>query len=374
MADAGPPATRLTPSQAYEAGVAEGRWQSDPAQRTVLPALDRIHANLRHRHRRGWLGRLIERPSPLTSPQGLYLWGGVGRGKTFLVDLLANTLPPDQVLRRHFHRFMSKVHAALQPLREAERSDPLAAVAERIANRCRVLCLDEFVVHDIGDAMILSGLLDALIDEGVTLVTTSNTAPGQLYRDGLQRPRFEPAIALLQRHCQVIELVSPTDHRLRNLTRAPVFIVPAGPEADQQLQVRFNQLAPDAHSLDTALRIEGRDLPARALSEGVAWFDFDALCEGPRAVADYIALARRFNTVLISGVPVFGAPTRDDAAKRFIHLIDEFYDRRVKLLLSADAAANALYANGRLRSQFERTESRLIEMQSTDYLAEAHRP
>lgn len=375
MADAGPtPATRLIPSQVYQSGVAEGRWQDDPAQRAVLPTLDRINAALARGDRRGWLGRLLDRPAVHAGVPGLYLWGGVGRGKTFLVDLLANTLPPAQVLRRHFHRFMGKVQAALQPLREAERSDPLSLVAERIAARCRVLCLDEFVVHDIGDAMILSGLLDALVDRGVTLVTTSNTAPSQLYRDGLQRSRFEPAIALLERHCEVIELASQTDYRLRNLTRAPVFIVPAGPEADVRLRERFHQLAPDACTLDTSLRIEGRDLPARALAEGVAWFDFAALCEGPRAVADYIALGRRFNTVLISGVPVFGSPTRDDAAKRFIHLIDEFYDRRVKLLLSADAPATGLYVAGRLRGQFERTESRLIEMQSTEYLAEAHRP
>jgi cell division protein ZapE len=283
------------------------------------------------------------------------------------------------VLRRHFHRFMGKVHAVLNDERDAGRSDPLAAVAEQIAGRCKVLCLDEFVVHDIGDAMILSGLLEHLVARDVTLVTTSNTEPAGLYRDGLQRARFEPAIALLQRHCEVIELDSPTDYRLRSLTRAPVYLVPAGDDADARLRERFDELAPQAgaashDAVGSSLLIEGRQLAARAVAEGVAWFDFAALCQGPRAVADYIELARRLNTVLVSDVPRFGEPSLDDAAKRFIHLIDEFYDRRVKLLLSADVDATDLYRAGRLRSQFERTESRLIEMQGSAYLALPHRP
>ena len=362
----------LTPSQVYRTGAAEGRWLADPAQRAVLPSLDRIHAGVAAARRPGWFDRLIRRAP--TGTRGLYLWGGVGRGKTFLVDLLANTLPDGTVLRRHFHRFMGKVHTTLVPLRDAARSDPLAAVADTIADRCVVLCLDEFVVLDIGDAMILSGLLEHLFERGVVLVTTSNTPPQDLYRDGLQRARFEPAITLLQRRCEVVELASPTDYRLRNLTRAPVYLVPPGADADRHLLERFRELAPDACALDTSLQIEGRAIPARALAEGVAWFDFAALCEGPRAVADYIELARRFNTVLVSGVPVFGAPALDDAARRFIHLVDEFYDRRVKLLLSAGAPATGLYPVGRLRAAFERAESRLIEMQGDDYLAQAHQP
>ena len=258
MADERAAATpELTPSTAYARGVAQGRWQDDPAQRNVLPALDRIHAALASPGRRSWFARFVGRTSSVHDVRGLYLWGGVGRGKTFLVDLLASTLPDSRVLRRHFHRFMGKVHAALNEERGTGRAEPLAAVAERIARRCRVLCLDEFVVNDIGDAMILSGLLDHLLEVDVTLVTTSNTEPSGLYRDGLQRARFEPAIALIQRHCEVIELASPTDYRLRSLIRAPVFLVPAGADADARLRERFGDLAPRPeirHPVPTAAR------------------------------------------------------------------------------------------------------------------------
>lgn len=363
----------MKPSAAYEAGVAAGRWQADPAQQAVLPELDRLYAAVSE-HSAGWLARVLRRGGASTAIDGLYLWGGVGRGKTFLVDLLAASLPEGRVLRRHFHRFMAEVHAALAPLRAQGRSDPLAAVADDIAGRCRLLCLDEFIVQDIGDAMILSGLLGALFERGVVLATTSNSPPSQLYRDGLQRARFLPAIALLERRCRVVELVSPTDYRLRNLARAPVYLVPAGAAADAGLRERFDTLAPHGAVFDTALAIEGRDVAARAVAEGVAWFDFAALCEGPRAAADYIVLARRFNTVLVSGVPVFAARAQDDAAQRFIHMVDEFYDRRVKLVLSAQDVPTRLYPAGRLRGAFERTESRLIEMQGVDYLAQAHQP
>lgn len=372
MADSGVvSATGLTPTGAYEAGVADGRWQADAAQRAVLPILDRIHGELsRAAHRPGWLRRLFRR-APATAHRGLYLWGGVGRGKTFLVDLLADSLPAGIARRRHFHRFMGEVHAQIRLL--GHRRDPLAAVADEVAGHCRLLCLDEFIVLDIGDAMILGRLLRALFARGVVLATTSNTPPRELYRDGLQRARFLPAIALLERQCEIVELASPTDYRLRALTRAPVYLVPADAAADAALRRFLLELAPGACEFGGTLEIEGRPLQARAVGDGVAWFDFAELCEGPRAAADYIELARSFNTVLISGVPVFGAPGRDDAAKRFIHLVDEFYDRRVKLLLSAQAPADGLYRAGPLRAQFERTESRLIEMQSTDYLAEEHR-
>lgn len=365
-----PPAS---PSGAYRAGVEAGRWQGDPAQESVLDALDRVHRELSGpRHPSLW-SRLLSRRRART-PRGIYLWGGVGRGKTFLVDLLAEQLPPDQVHRRHFHRFMGEVHARLRELREQRRRDPLAIVAADLAGQCRLLCLDEFVVLDIGDAMLLGGLLDALFARGVALATTSNTAPAQLYRDGLQRARFLPAIALIENHCEVIELTSATDYRLRNLTRAPVYLVAEEDAGDVPLRERFEQLAPGEFSIDAELLVEGRRIVARGLADGVAWFDFAELCEGPRAAADYIELARSFNSVLIGGLPQFGLSTRDDAAQRFIHLVDEFYDRRVKLLLSAEVPIPALYRAGRLRSQFERTESRLIEMQSREYLALEHRP
>jgi cell division protein ZapE len=376
MAEAGrvpDPAPAATPSQAWQAGVDAGRFQPDPAQQAILPALDRVHAAiLAGPARPGWLDRWRRRTP--TDARGLYLWGGVGRGKTFLIDLLAAQLPAERVLRRHFHRWMGEVHAQLRRLRAQDQADPLDRVAADIAGRCRLLCLDEFIVHDIGDAMLLSGLLHGLVERGVLLATSSNTAPGQLYRDGLQRARFEPAIDLLERHCQVLELASATDYRLRHLSRSPVHLVPADADSERALAARFDQLAPGAVERDTALEVEGRPIPARALADGVAWFDFAALCEGPRAVADYIEIARSFNTVLVSGVPQFGAPPRDDAAKRFIHLVDEFHDRRVKLLLTAAAPALALYPAGRLKPQFDRTASRLVEMQGQAYLAQAHRP
>lgn len=361
------------PSTAYEAGVAAGTWQADLRQRALLPVFDRIHAAARAGAERGLLARLRRRGAP-TRTQGVYLWGGVGRGKTFLLDLLAGSLPSARVHRRHFHRFMAEVHERLTVLRSLGRSEPLDHIAEDLAKQCRLLCLDEFIVNDIGDAMLLSGLLEGLFKRGVILATTSNTAPDNLYRDGLQRARFLPAIALLKRHCEVVELVSDTDYRLRGLSQAPVYLHPADGQAEAAQAQRFNELSRGEGRLSVALVVAGRPIPALGLAEDVAWFDFAALCAGPRAVSDYIELARSYSTVLLSGVPEFGAAALDDQAKRFILLIDEFYDRKVKLLLTAATPATGLYREGRLRAQFERTESRLIEMQSQDYLAQAHLP
>lgn len=363
------------PSAAYEAGVLAGRWQNDPNQRALLPLLDRTHAAARApaRPTGGLLSRL--RRSRASAPvPGLYLWGGVGRGKTFLLDLLAASLPPARVQRLHFHRFMAQVHGQLTKLREQVRADPLDDIAAQLARRCRVLCLDEFIVNDIGDAMLLSGLLEGLFSRGVMLATTSNTAPDNLYRNGLQRARFLPAIELLKRHCQVVELVSDTDYRLRGLTRAPVYLHPANAENEDRQAQRFMELGREEGPMPATLEIAGRTLAARGLAEDVAWFDFVQLCAGPRAVSDYIELARSYSTVLISGVPAFGAATLDDQAKRFILLVDEFYDRKVKLVLTAAVPITALYPAGRLRGEFERTESRLMEMQTQDYLAQAHQP
>lgn len=366
-----------TPGQAYQRGVDAGHWQDDPAQRAVLPHLDRLYEVLSPPGPRqsGLLERLLGRDRRQRAAAGLYLWGRVGRGKTFLLDLLAGQLPGGIVLREHFHRFMAQIHAALRERRELGQDEPLDRVAAAIAERCRLLCLDEFNVTDIGDAMLLSGLLSGLFRRGVLLATTSNTPPGELYRDGLQRSRFLPAIALIQSHCHVVELVSPTDWRLRSLTRAPVHLVPADAGNEQRLRERFLELAQGQRRFDTSVLIEGRRIPARGLGGDVAWFDFSVLCDGPRSVADYIELARSYGTVLISGVPQFGAPDRDDAARRFIHLVDEFYERRVKLLLTAQVPVTQLYPPvGRLRALFERTESRLIQMQSREYLAQEHRP
>jgi cell division protein ZapE len=366
--------TDLSPSARYHEGVAAHRWEADPAQLAVLPQFDRMHAALCSAPEEGGLlGRLkslfgedARAPVP-----GLYLWGSVGRGKTFLMDLFAASLPHGVALRRHFHRFMGEVHAHLRAL--GERADPLEAVAEGLAGRCRVLCLDEFLVNDIGDAMILANLLDALFKRGVALVTTSNTPPSQLYKDGLQRARFQPAIALIERHCQVVEMISAHDWRLRALTQASVYLTPPGAEAERALARIFaGQRHGEPHE-GGSIEINGRDIPLCRQAPGVLWFDFAALCEGPRAVADYIALARRVPTVIVANVPQFSIYS-EDAAKRFVLLVDEFYDRHVKLVLSAAAPITELYDGERHRAEFARTESRLIEMQSEHYLGLPHRP
>jgi cell division protein ZapE len=350
--------------------VAAGRWQEDPAQRAVLPALDRIHAGILERLAdRGWLARLAtrwRRPAPVP---GLYLHGGVGRGKTFLVDLLHDALPTGASRRVHFHRFMRHVHDDLAGLRD--QPDPLAVVARRLAER-PLLVLDEFFVTDIGDAMILHELLRHLVDAGVTVVTTSNIAPQGLYRDGLQRARFVPAIELIERHCEVIELLGPTDYRLRALVRSPLWLVPPGPASDARLAALYESLAPGSDRPERTIVVNDRPIHARRRGDGIAWFDFAELCEGPRAVADYIELAMSHNTVLVSGVPRFDDGS-NDPARRFVHLVDEFYDRGVKLAATSEVPVSALYAGTRLPREFERTISRLVEMQGQDYLAREHR-
>jgi cell division protein ZapE len=354
-----------SPSLRYAQGVAADAWQDDPAQRAVLGEFDRLHAQLTA-PQTGWFARW----RPRHAPRGIYLWGAVGRGKTMLMDLFVESLPPETALRVHFHRFMLDVHAQLRSL--GERRDPLDDVAAQLARKARVLCLDEFQVEDIGDAMILANLLRALFRAGVALVTTSNAPPGELYRDGLQRARFLPAISLLERHCQVREIVSPHDWRLRALTRAPVYLTPPGASAERALAALFDGLARGPVQEGGTLEINERAIPVRRACAQAAWFDFDALCEGPRGSADYIELARAFPAILISGVPQF-TPLREDAARRFIQMVDELYDRRVKLALSAAVPAVELYDGTRLRAAFSRATSRLIEMQSAQYLAEPHR-
>lgn len=365
----------LSPSARYQEGVAAHRWTSDPAQLAVLPEFDRMHAALcaPEENNGGLFGRLksLLGGEHRHAVSGLYLWGSVGRGKTFLMDLFAASLPHGVVLRRHFHRFMGEVHERLREL--GERQDPLVEVAIGIAARCRVLCLDEFLVNDIGDAMILSNLLEALFARGVALVTTSNTAPGSLYKEGLQRARFLPAIASIQRHCHVVEMISAHDWRLRALTHAPVYHTPPGPEAERELSRIFSTQAQGETHDGGEIIINDRPVPVRKRASNILWFDFAALCDGPRAVADYIALAKTAPAIIISNVPQFTIYS-EDPAKRFVQLVDEFYDRHVKLILSAAAPITELYDGERLRVEFGRTESRLIEMQSEEYLALPHRP
>ncbi len=356
----------MTPLQAFDARVAAGDSSDDPAQRRALAALTRIYDEIEAGRSRSWLQRAIQ---GRVTARGLYLWGGVGRGKTFLMDLFFDQLPVDGG-RLHFHRFMGRVHAELARLSEVE--DPLQRVAQQLADEARVWCLDEFVVSDIGDAMILGRLLKHLFAQGVTLVTTSNTQPNQLYRNGLQRAQFLPAIALIEQHCEVLELVSAQDYRLRALTQASVYHTPLGATAEAALERAFARLAPCANDPRAAIVINGRDVPVKRRADDVIWFTFDALCRGPRSAADYIEIAQTFSTVLLSDVPVFDVLSENEA-KRFVHLIDEFYDRRIKLLLSAAASPVALYRGERIRAEFERTASRLIEMQSEAYLAESRR-
>ena len=359
-----------TPGEAYAAGVARGDWQHDAAQLPVLAELDRIHAGLADAAPPGLFGRLLGKGR--APPRGLYLWGGVGRGKTFLVDMFfdALDLPAGAKRRTHFHRFMREVHAQLRA--HAGERDPLAAIARDWGRALRVLVLDEFFVSDIGDAMLLGRLLDRLFDQGVVLVTTSNTPPSRLYAGGLQRARFLPAITLIERHCVVLELDSPTDYRLRALTKSPVYRAPLDARSDDWLHRRWDELTGGVRHEDGPLVIEGRSIPVRGLAEGHAWFDFDALCEGPRATADYIEVAREHHTVLLGRIPRFDGGN-DDPGRRFVHLVDELYDRNVNLVCTADAAPAALYTGERLRGAFERTASRLVEMQSAEYLAREHR-
>ncbi len=360
-----------TPSQAYDEGAAAGHWQADPAQQALLDTLDRLHAALLEAQPESLLDKLAARFREPVAVNGLYLWGGVGRGKTFLADLLYDSLGTLPRQRWHFHRFMGEVHARLRALPDT--ADTLSVVARDLAQDLRLLLLDEFFVGDIGDAMILGRLLEQLVGRGVTLVTTSNIPPRELYRDGLQRASFLPCIALIEAHCQVIELASAQDHRLRHLRQAATFLRPAGQAADAVLAAQFARLAGHEARPGAPLQVNGREIPVRACAGGTAWFDFGAVCEGPRSAADYIELARRFHTVLVSGVPRFDGGN-EDAARRFVYLVDEFYDRHVNLLLSAEADPLSLYSGQRVAREFERTSSRLVEMQSADYLAREHRP
>jgi cell division protein ZapE len=347
----------------------------DTAQREVSELLLGLHRSLQDSPwpaaPKGLRGRLTRwLGTPVTPVTGLYLWGGVGRGKTYLMDWFVRDLDLHGKRRQHFHHFMRDIHARLACL--PRQPDPLEVIAEGLCAEVRVLCLDEFLVTDITDAMILHGLLSALFARGLTLVTTANTAPADLYRNGLQRQRFLPAIALLEQHTRVFELDGGLDYRLRTLTEGEVFFVTdelGAQETDRRLADYFDRLT-GGHQAEGPglLELNGRTLPLRRRGADVIWLDFDALCGTPRSVADYIEIAREYHSVLLSGVPVLG-PRQEAAARRFVPLIDEFYDQRVKLVLSAAAPVERLYAGGLIDFPHQRLISRLIEMRSADYLA-----
>jgi cell division protein ZapE len=364
-----------TPWQRYQADLQREDFSHDAAQEHAVLLLQDLYERLvaSHAEREGgvmaWFRNLRE---PEQGPQvGLYFWGGVGRGKTYLVDTFFECLPFSRKLRVHFHRFMQRVHMELAGL-EGEKN-PLETVADRLSSEARVICFDEFFVTDIADAMILGGLMKALFARGVTLVATSNIAPERLYENGLQRQRFLPAIALIEKYTQVVNVDAGIDYRLRTLQQAVLYYYPLGDEADASLEDSFTRLAREPGKHWERLEINNRYLTCRRLADDVAWFDFAELCDGPRSQNDYIELARIFNAVLISGVPEFDAD-KDDQARRFVNLVDEFYDRNVNLVLAAAKPLLELYQGGKLEFEFQRTISRLQEMQSCEYLAREHRP
>jgi cell division protein ZapE len=360
------PVAALTPRLRYEQDLRRPDFAADPAQARAMDALQRIYDDLVNAPPRRRRGRLVWPPVA-----GLYLWGGVGRGKTRLMDAFCEALPFTRKQRTHFHRFMQEVHERRR--QHANEPDPIARVAKDIADRARVLCFDEFFVSDIADAMILGRLTEVLFEHGVTLVATSNVPPDALYRDGLQRERFIPAIRRIQAHCAVLHLDSPTDYRLRALTHAEIYHHPCDAAAEANLSTWFSAIAPEAGTADTSLALHGRPVPARKLADGVAWFDFSAICQTARAATDYIEIARTHHTVLIGRVPRLTGDD-EDAARRFVTLVDEFYDRNVKLILAADVPREQLYGGTKLQFEFARTLSRLTEMQSHEYLAKPHLP
>lgn len=369
----------MTPTQRYQHDVDHGRIFPDPAQRLALQHLQRLYDELLPGARTGnsWLqsaaGRLLGRRPARAEIRSLYFWGDVGRGKTYLMDIFYEALPGSDKQRTHFHRFMQQVHRELTRLKGTR--DPLREVARGLAAHARIICFDEFFVSDIGDAMILAGLLEALFELGTVFVMTSNIEPRRLYENGLQRDRFIPAIALIQSHAEVVELNGQTDYRLRHLSQASLYHWPLGGEAEKQMAASFRNLAPDFAEACEAEVVEilGRPLQSRYCSDDVIWFDFAELCEGPRSAFDYIELARIYHAILLSGIPVMD-DSRNDAARRFINLVDELYDHDVKLIISAAGPLEQLYQGTGLAKVFQRTRSRLQEMQSRDYLARGHRP
>ncbi len=348
----------------YQRRLAERGYSSDAAQLLAIDALERCENEwIAYLQRRGnALAKMIRRP-PI--PRGVYMFGGVGRGKSFLMDCFYQSVPLQRKTRLHFHEFMREVHHELQDLRGT--ANPLAELGRRMARRFRLICFDEFHIADVTDAMILHRLLEALFANRVSIVTTSNFPPDGLYPNGLHRDRILPAIALLKQHLQVLDVDAGTDYRLRTMDRVKVYHTPLDESAEAQMRRTFEQLA-EASDEDPLLHIEQREVRARRRAGGVVWFDFAQLCGGPRSQNDYLEIATRFHTVLLSKVPAM-SPRLASEARRFTWLVDVLYDRQVKLILSAEVEPEALYTEGPLAHEFARTASRLKEMQSSQYLS-----
>ncbi len=370
------------PLARYDAEVSSGELRVDVEQRAVMQKLDLIGDELIRR--KDWVAphrSLFARwkkpdDNRVRGIQGLYLWGGVGRGKTLLCDLFFEEVNYQDKTRLHFHRFMQQIHDDLKKLDGVE--DPILRIADDWASRSKLLLLDEIHVNDITDAMLLGGLLTALFSRGVSLITTSNVPPEGLYKGGLQRARFLPAIAQICNHTEVLEMLGPTDYRLRVLQKEPVYKVSrfsdgaADRKTQRAMESYFDTIRADFDDHPLSVQIHSRSVPVIAHTDGVAWFTFDSLCNTPRSTQDYIEIASQFHTILISDLPVMGNGS-DDAARRFVNMIDEFYDRHVKLVVSAEASADKLYTGKRLAFEFQRAASRLFEMQTTEYLGAARR-
>jgi cell division protein ZapE len=359
----------------YRRELREYGYQSDPAQLAAVAALSDLRQRLIRRHRAARKGlnllRAMLRLTPTAPEPGIYLWGAVGRGKTWLMDMFYESLPFAHKRRRHFHRFMQDVHNGLKE--HAGHQAPLERVADGIAAGVEVLCFDEFFVSDIADAMILGTLLAALFNRGVTLVATSNSPPDELYRDGLQRQRFLPAIDEIKRHTQVLCVDGGTDYRLRRLTRAGTYLLTTNAQTEARLAALYRGLTHGAAPKPGTIEIAGRPIRTVALNPQAVWFEFPDICEGPRSAEDYIEVAHTWPAVLVSHVPILTAQD-EDAARRFIALVDELYDRRVKLIITAAVALPALYQGERLQFEFQRASSRLTEMQTPEYLSQPHLP
>lgn len=343
---------------------------ADPAQLAAVTRLDDLRARLCETIRpRGLWTSLFNRETHYSLQRGLYLWGGVGRGKTWLMDLFFEHLPFKDKQRSHFHRFMQFVHHELK--KHGDRADPLELVAQHIADKTRLLCFDELFVADIADAMLLANLFRGLFDRGVTLVTTSNAPPDELYKNGLQRARFLPAIRLLKENTEVLNVDSGVDYRLRHMQNATTWFDAA--HTENAMTELFERLAEGDWNSGGHLILNQRKLKTLRQAKGMLWFEFRELCDGPRGQADYIELARCYHTIFVSHVPQLTAAL-ENQARRFVTMIDEFYDRGVKLFVSAAGSIADIYQGAQLGFEFERTRSRLVEMQAQDYLALPHRP
>ncbi|NKB38169.1 MAG: cell division protein ZapE [Gammaproteobacteria bacterium] len=365
--------SKSSPIESYQQDIAAGKFAFNESQQAAVIQIQTLFEKLiiNNENNSGVWHRLILKLSKQDERElkGLYIWGGVGRGKTWIVDTFYHCLPFENKMRMHFNRFMRMVHNELNAL--ADIQNPLDVVAQSIAEKARVICFDEFHVSDITDAMLLGGLLKALFDRGVVLVATSNEHSDKLYWDGLQRERFLPAIDLLNKHTTIVNVDSGIDYRLRYLDKAKTFHTPLGDSAEGLMQDSFQQLATEAGQAEQIIVIEHREILTIQCADGVVWFDFPDICDGPRGPADYIEIARLYQTVLISNIPQMNA-LNDDVCKRFITLVDEFYDRNVKLIVSAAMKPEQLYIGQGLSRSFRRTVSRLIEMQTHDYLARPH--